>query len=215
MLTLIGCNQQQKPDKETWNKTDKAIKEIKPPRNQTPPSIEYSMVDLNFIFSNLVAPYDLGLYQRLEVKINDSSQVTIESKTLELEGQNFEFSPDHVFVTDSTTFYLITANNRPEPNYYYILKKVGQKVELIGQTEPLTKEFFGDIDNDGDLEIGGFNTRCQGATMEDFDDPDFCLDHFQVFKIKNEITRDTETERKERKNVRQQRLSKHTGDTAK
>lgn len=206
LLTLTNCGQQQKPDNETWDKIDKAIKEIEPPMEQTPPSIEYSIGDLKFIFSNLTDPYDLGLYQRLEVKSKDSSQVTIESKTLELEGQNFELSPDYVFITDSTSYYLITANNRPEPNYYYIIKQTGQKVELVGQTEPLTKELFGDIDNDGYLEIGGFNTHCQGATTEDFNDPDFCLDHFRVFEIKNEISRDAETEEKEIKNVRQQRL---------
>lgn len=206
LLTLTGCGQQQQPDQETWDKIDKAIKEVEPPKDQTPPSIEYSIGDLKFIFSNLTDPFDLGLYQRFEVKIKDSSQVIIESKTLELEGQNFELSPDYVFATDSTTFYLITANNRPEPNYYYLLKHSAQKIELIGQTEPLTKELFGDIDNDGYLEIGGFNTHCQGATTEDFNDPDFCLDHFRVFEIKNEISRDAETEEKERKNVRQQRL---------
>ena len=131
---------------------------------------------------------------------------SIESKTLELEGKTFELTPNYVFLTDSTSYYLITANNRPEPNYYYILKRTEQKVELVGQTEPLTKELFGDIDKDGHLEIGGFNTHCQGATEEDFKDPDFCLDHFRVFEIKNGIYRDEETEEKERKNVRQQRV---------
>ncbi len=206
LLTLTNCGQQQKPHKETWDKIDKAIKEVEPPKEQTPPSIEYSIGDLKFIFSNLTDPYDLGLYQRFEVKLKDSSQVTIESKTLELEGQNFELTPDYVFIADSTSYYLITANNRPEPNYYYILKRTGQKVELVGQTEPLTKELFGDIDNDGYLEIGGFNTHCQGTTTEDFNDLDFCLDHFRVFEIKNEISRDAETEEKEIKNVRQQRV---------
>ena len=206
LLTLTNCGQQQKPDKETWDKIDKAIKEVEPPKEQTPPSIEYSIGDLKFIFSNLTDPYELGLYQRLEVKSKDSSQVTIESKTLELEGKNFELTPEFVFITDSTSYYLIPANNRPEPNYYYILKRTEQKVELVGQTEPLTKELFGDIDKDGYLEIGGFNTHCQGATTEDFKDPDFCLDHFRVFEIKNEISRDTGTEEIERKNVRQQRI---------
>ena len=206
LLTLTNCGQQQKPDKETWDKIDKAIKEVEPPKEQTPPSIEYSIGELKFIFSNLTDPYDLGLYQRFEVKLKDSSQVTIESKTLELEGQNFELTPDYVFITDSTSYYLITANNRPEPNYYYIIKRTRQKVELVGQTEPLTKELFGDIDNDGYLEIGGFNTHCQGTTTEDFNDPDFCLDHFRVFEINNEISRDQETEVKEIKNVRQQRV---------
>ncbi len=209
LLTLTNCGQQQKPDKETWDKIDKAIKEVEPPKEQTPPSIEHSIGDLKFIFSNLTDPYDLGLYQRFEVKSKDSSQVTIESKTLELEGLSFELNHEYVFMIDSTSYYLITANNRPEPNYYYILKRIGQKVELVGQTEPLTKELFGDIDNDGYLEIGGFNTHCQGASAKDFKDPDFCLDHFRVFEIKNEISRDTETEEKERKNVRQHRLSKH------
>ena len=197
LLTLIGYNQQ-RPDKET--------KEVEPPLEQIPPSVEYIIGDLKFVFSNLTDPYDLGLYQRLEVKFNDSSQVTIESKTLELEGQNFELSPNHIFAIDSATYYLITANNRPEPNYYYLLKHVGQQVESIGQTEPLTKELFGDIDDDGYLEIGGFNIHCHGATVEDFNDPDFCLDHFRVFEIKNDISRDTETEEKEKRNVRQQRL---------
>ena len=206
LLTLTNCGQQQKPDIETWDEIDEAIKEVEPPKEQTPPSIEYSIGDLKFIFSNLTDPYDLGLYQRIEVKLNDSSQVIIESKTLELEGKTFELTPNYVFLTDSTSYYLITANNRPEPNYYYILKRTEQKVELVGQTEPLTKELFGDIDKDGHLEIGGFNTHCQGATEEDFKDPDFCLDHFRVFEIKNGIYRDEETEEKERKNVRQQRL---------
>ncbi|MDB2404900.1 hypothetical protein N9W22_06280 [Schleiferiaceae bacterium] len=203
LLTLTSCGQQQNPDKETWDKIDETIKEVEPPKEQTPPSIEYSIGDLKFIFSNLTDPYDLGLYQRIEVKLNDSSQVIIESKTLELEGKTFELTPNYVFLTDSTSYYLITANNRPEPNYYYILKRTEQKVELVGQTEPLTKELFGDIDKDGHLEIGGFNTHCQGATEEDFKDPDFCLDHFRVFEIKNGIYRDEE---KERKNVRQQRV---------
>jgi len=206
LLTLTNCGQQQNPDKETWDKIDETIKEVEPPKEQTPPSIEYSIGDLKFIFSNLTDPYDLGLYQRIEVKLNDSSQVIIESKTLELEGKTFELTPNYVFLTDSTSYYLITANNRPEPNYYYILKRTEQKVELVGQTEPLTKELFGDIDKDGHLEIGGFNTHCQGATEEDFKDPDFCLDHFRVFEIKNGIYRDEETEEKERKNVRQQRV---------
>ncbi len=205
LITLIGCNQQQ-PDKNSWDKVDKAIKEVEPTKEQTPPSVEYIIGDLKFVFSNLTDPYDLGLYQRFEVKRKDSSQVTIESKTLELEGQSFDLSSDYIFKTDSTTFYLITANNRPEPNYYYILKQSKQKIELIGQTEPLTKELFGDVDNDGFLEIGGFNTHCQGATEEDYKDPDFCLDHFRVFEISNEISRDLKTEEKEIKNVRQQTL---------
>jgi hypothetical protein len=207
LITLINCGQQQKnTDKKSWDKIDKPIQEVEAPKEQTLPSIEYSIGDLKFIFSNMTDPYDLGLYQRLQVKSKDSNQITIESKTLELEGQNFKLNSDYVFITDSTSYYLITANNRPEPNYYYIIKQYGQNVELIGQTEPLTKELFGDIDNDGYLEIGGFNTHCQGATNEDFNEPDFCLDHFRVFEIKNEISRDTETEQKQRKNVRQQRL---------
>jgi len=206
LLTLTNCGQQQSSEKETWDEVDEAIQDVEQPKAQIPPSIEYSVGDLKFIFSNLTDPYDLGLYQRFEVKLEDISQVTIESKTLELEGQSFELTPEYVFITDSTSYYLITANNRPEPNYYYILKRTDQKVELVGQTEPLTKELFGDIDKDGYLEIGGFNTHCQGATAEDYEDPDFCLDHFRVFEIKNEIYRDEETEEKEIKNVRQQRL---------
>ena len=206
LLTLIGCSQQQKPDKETLDRIDQVIKEVEPPKDQTSTSIEYLIDDLKFIFSDLTDPYDLGLYQRFEAQINDSTQVKIESNTLELEGKNFEFSSENVFKTDSSIFYLITANNRPEPNYYYLLKQVGQKIELIGQTEPSTKDLFGDIDNDGYLEIGGFNTHCQGATAENFDDPDFCLDHFRVFEIRNKVSRDLETEEKEIKNVRQQRI---------
>jgi len=78
LLTLTSCGQQQNPDKETWDKIDETIKEVEPPKEQTPPSIEYSIGDLKFIFSNLTDPYDLGLYQRIEVKLNDSSQVIIE-----------------------------------------------------------------------------------------------------------------------------------------
>ncbi|TNE27296.1 MAG: hypothetical protein EP346_12855 [Bacteroidetes bacterium] len=204
LLTLTHCGQQQKPDKETSDKLDDVIREGDPSMEQPPPSIEYSIGDLKFIFSNLTAPYDLGLYQRFEAKLEYSTQVTIQSRTLELEGQNFELTPDYVFITDSVSFYLITANNRPEPNYFYILKRTGLKVELVGQTEPLTKEIFGDVDNDGYLEIGGFNTHCQIATKEDLKDPDFCLDHFRVLEINNGINRDEETEEKERNNVRQQ-----------
>ncbi len=206
LLTFIGCNQQQ-PDKKTLDKADNAINKVEPHPEQTPPSVEYLIGDLKFVFSNLTDPYDLGLYQRLEVQLIDSTQITIDSKVLELEGQNFELSPDHVFETGSSTYYLITANNRPEPNYYYLLKHVGQEIEIIGQTEPLTKEFFGDIDDDGHLEIGGFNTYCQGTTAENFNDPDFCLDHIKVFEIKNDISRDTVTEEKERNNVRQQKIN--------
>lgn len=206
LFTLTYCGQQQKSDKEASDKLDGAIQEADPSMEQTPPSMEYSMGDLKFIFSNLTDPYELGLYQRFEASIEDSTQVRIESKTLELEGQSFELTPEYVFTTDSTSFYLITANNRPEPNYFYILKRTGQKVELVGQTEPLTKEIFGDVDDDGYLEIGGFNTRCQGTSEEDYNDPDFCLDHFRVFEINNGVTRDEETEEKERNKVRQQRL---------
>ena len=202
LLTLTSCGQQQKPDKETWDMINEGMKDVEPPKEQTPPSIDYSIGNLKFTFSELTDPYDLGLYQRLEVMINDSSQLTIESKTLELEGENFTFSPDYVFATESAVFYLITANNRPEPDYYYLLKQVGQKVELIGRTEPLTKELFGDIDNDGNLEIGGFNTHCQGATLDDFDRPDFCLDNFRIYEINDSIARDTLTEIKELKKIK-------------
>jgi len=207
LLTLTSCGQQQKPNKEAWDKIDKAIKEVEPPKNQTPPSIDYSIGELTFTFSNLTDPYDLGLYQRLDVLVKGDSQITIEEKHIELEGKNFELSTKFLFTTDSSTIYLITANNRPEPNFYFLLKQVGNKVQLVGKTEPLTKELFGDIDNDGYLEIGGFNTHCQGATMENFDNPDFCLDNFRVYEIGDSIARDTLTEIEELKkikNVRQQ-----------
>jgi len=206
LLALTNCRQPQKPNKNTWGKVDKAIKDVEPPKDQISTSIEYTIGDFKFIFSNLTDPYELGLYQRFEVKSKDSCQLTIESKTLELEGQNFELTLDYVFNTGLTSYYLITANNRPDPNYYYIIKLTGQKVELVGQTEPLTKELFGDIDNDGYPEIGGFNTHCQGLTVEDYNDPGFCLDHFKVFEIKNKIYRDAKTEEKEIKNMREQKL---------
>ena len=214
LITLTSCGQQQKSDKEARGWVDKAIKEVETLKNQTPPSIDYSIGELTFNFSNLTDPYDLGLYQRLEVLVEGDVQVTIEEKYLELEGQNFELSTNFLFNTDSYSIYLIPANNRPEPNFYFFLKLVGNKIELIGKTEALTKEMFGDIDNDGFLEIGGFNAHCQGLTMEDFNDPNFCLDNFRVFEIRDSIARDTLTEIEELKKIKkaslQQWLKNHS-----
>ena len=206
LITLASCRQQ-KSDKEILDRVDKENKAVEHSTKQTSSSINYSIGELIFTFSNLTDPYDLGLYQRLEVSVKGDIQLTIEEKYLELEGQNFELSPKCLYATDTCTIYLITANNRPEPNFYYLLKQVGDRVELIGKTETLTKDLFGDVDNDGFLEIGGFNTYCEGSTMEDFDDPAFCLDNFRVYEVRDSIVRDTLTEFneiKKIKNVRQQ-----------
>lgn len=151
---------------------------------------EFIQGDVRFVFSKLTDPEELGLYQRFEAQVSDSTQVILESDLLELDGLSFAFNELYVYSTDSSTLFLITANNRPEPNFYFVLKKTGKTIELIGQTEPTTKVFFEDIDGDGYVEIGGFNTHCQGINIADYSEPNFCMDHYRVFEIQDSITRD-------------------------
>lgn len=209
-IALTSCSQAEESEHSKEGIAEESEKkdsvEVEAPKDNYPPQIEYAQDDLKITFSKLTDPYELGLYQHLKVSLSDSVLITIEEEYLELEAKNFDFSAQHVFRTDSVTYYSITANNRPEPSYHYLVQQVGQKLNLIGRTEGLTKELFGDIDNDGYLEIGGFNTYCQGTTEESFYDPDFCLDNFRVYEIRNAILRDTITEKEQIRRVRVERL---------
>lgn len=165
--------------------------------------VQYSQGKLIFTFSNPSDPFELGLYNKLEITCGDNNPLTIFSEMIEFEGQSFTLSSENTFSNDSTTFYLVGVNNRPEPNYYYIFRWDGEHITQIGQTEPTTKEIFGDVDGDGNLEIGGFNTYCQGVSVEEFNDPNFCLDHFRIIEVQNsynetnQMIRDTLTEKRE------------------
>lgn len=151
-----------------------------------------SLNNIEFIFSKPTDPYDLGLYQRLVIKSKDSTLLTISQEYFELEGRKFGSDKNHVIQQEGRTLYFVEANNRPEPNYFFIFSITDNySAELIGNTEPLTLKTLGDIDQDGVIEIAGFNTYCQATDTEDFEDPAFCLDHFRVFEIESHIQRDT------------------------
>lgn len=187
---LTACN----PDDTKAVESDDSI---------NPPTVnkEFIQGEVKFVFSKLTDPEELGLYQRFEAQVSDSTQVILESDLLELDGLNFAFNQLYVYSTDSSTLFLITANNRPEPNFYFVLKKTGNTIELIGQTEPTTKVFFEDIDGDGYVEIGGFNTHCQGINEADYSEPNFCMDHYRVFEIQDSIIRDWIVEDEQRESL--------------
>jgi hypothetical protein len=159
-----------------------------------PKTLEYTYRDITFTFSRLTDPYDLGLYQRLDVKFDDSTAISIGSKATEFEGQKFELSSKYIYQNDLVTFILIPTNNRPEPNYYYVLRQKGSSLRSLGKTPPITKDYFGDIDDDGFLEIGGYKTHCQ-TTGSEHENPESCLENFRVYQIEDEIVRDKNTEK--------------------
>lgn len=187
-FVMSSCSTPSKSDKNNEKKNSNQGNS----ETQIQEELAVSLNNIEFIFSKPTDPYDLGLYQQLVIKSKDSILLTISHKYFELEGKKFGADKDYVIQQEDRTLYFVEANNRPEPSYFFILSiKDNYYAELIGKTEPLASKILGDIDQDGVIEIGGFNTYCQATDTEDFEDPAFCLDHFRVFEIKSYIQRDT------------------------
>lgn len=152
-----------------------------------------------FQFSNL----DI-YYGRLDVVFDQDTVITLSDPYLELEAPELEVGTQ-IFEMGNASYIFITGNNRPEPHFYYVFKSSNKGVELVGKTEESTRDFIADVDNDGKLEIGGFNSYCQAGALEQLDNPDFCMDHFRVYEIGSDIIRDAAAEAKQSERIRLER----------
>lgn len=190
MICCFAC-QGEKPQKHAVLKEQSMLTVT----DSIPNTLLYEHHGFRFVFSDLTDPYEMGLYQKLQIQRKDSTLITISADILELEGKSFQLDKEHVFETATATYYLITANNRPEPNYYYVVQCTDANAKLIGKTTPNSKQQFGDLDGDGLLEIAGFTTHCQATDEEDFNDPEFCLEYFEVLEVGETIQRDLATEK--------------------
>jgi|GEM_PF-849655 len=210
VIVLIFCSCSRLEPTNTWDLINESLEKVDTTTTHQIAQKEYLFGDLMFKFTEQSDPYELGLYQRLEINNTNESLMVIQSKFLEMESQKFGFNQRSIFLDSQRTLYIIECNNRPEPAYFKILEYKENRLRLVGDTEPLTAAYFGDIDKDGRLEIGGYNVHCQAAYIEDFNDENFCLDHFRIYEIADAIRRDTATEKEEirRKNIPKQYGSK-------
>ena len=162
------------------------------------------MHNLTFKFSDPTDPFDLLLYQKFEILDSNKLLFSMYDEYLEMESKKFGSNHRTFFSENNRKLYIIECNNRPEPAFFRIVEFHNNMYNLVGITEPNTADIITDIDNDGKLEICGYNTYCQVENNDDYKKPDFCIEHFRVYEISSEIVRDTITEKIEieKKNMR-------------
>jgi len=178
-LFFFSCNN--KKEKNTLHLEDESKKEID---ESVIPFINIKMHNLIFRFSIPSDPYDLRLYQKFEILKSDKLLFSTYSDELEMESKKFDNNDRTVFKEKKRTIYLIECNNRPEPTFFRIIEFKNDSFRIIGDTEQNTAETIADIDNDGKLEICGYNFHCQGERLEDYNNPDGAL-QFEIQEIDN------------------------------
>jgi hypothetical protein len=82
--------------------------------------------------------------------------------------------------------YIFELLGAPGPSSFLVIKSSLDSTYLLGQTKSSSAEIFGDIDYDGNFEIGGFEWFCEA------DDSD-ChpKDLYSVFEIRKGFPIDT------------------------
>lgn len=109
-----------------------------------------------FQFTDHTDPYDLGLYQRLDILKEDSIVITYRDPLVEIQGKEFSNSDRYVIDLDSLLYIMIPIDNRPEPSHYLFLESRPNVLKIIGLSDATTLDTIGDLDHDGRIEFAGF-----------------------------------------------------------
>lgn len=159
--------------------------------------------NVEFIYSE----NDLNWFGRLDVRSGRDTLITLNENDLELTADQFILD-DNVFEMGDKTYLFVKWDNRPEPHGFYVFEFHFGNIKLIGKTGPTTAEFIEDIDNDGRLEIGGYQIHCQASLLEQMDNPGWCLDQLRVYEVGSEIVRDPAAEAEQSERIRLNRLGR-------
>lgn len=153
--------------------------------------VSQSFGEFKAVYSLPTDPYDLGLYQKMELFIGNDLVHSFSSDLIE-----FQLIGDSLFEyfvgQDSAVFIQFKSNERPEPPSYYIFRLKDNQVDSIGEVSTLDKKIFSDLDGDGRLEIGGYTQYCEPAYRKELmDSTRFCSGSFRVYEIGENLKQDT------------------------
>lgn len=125
----------------------------------------------NFYGKDSVVLKDLDVfYSKIEIYRN--GKILLMHTTDELEISTDRFG---VF-NEINGFYIFTKFSAPDPNSYIVFKSDKNGVKLIGEVPKNTGIIMGDLNYDGCLEIGGYDSYDNGS--------------IQVYKVCESITKD-------------------------
>lgn len=90
-------------------------------------------------------------------------------------------------------FFIFKTSDQPNPDKYLVFKNEKNKINFYGETENVSGEIFGDIDQDGKFEIGGYTTFHKDTLISR---GKFINKNIRVFELGKSIKRDKNIENK-------------------
>ncbi|MEO8147106.1 MAG: hypothetical protein ABI723_05675 [Bacteroidia bacterium] len=130
---------------------------------------------------------DNGFYGKILIFRKKKLVFEYTEKDLEITGMSYSIFVEQEILFHKEYFYIFKLPGAPSPDNYLVIKTTPDTTFLFGITEPNSAEIFGDIDNDGKFEIGGWSDWCEED--ETHKCPDLSL--YKVFEIDSGFLTDT------------------------
>jgi hypothetical protein len=125
---------------------------------------------------------DMPYYSKIEVYRKGILIFTFNDSTAEFYGGGDIFT-EYRFDRWPNSYLIFRCSGRPSDDYFMVLEKTEKGYRNLGYTPNSTAEIFGDIDEDGVFEIGGFeNLHEGGSTLKEFKED--IKREYKIFEIR-------------------------------
>ena len=109
----------------------------------------------------LIRDTESEFYNKLLIYRDKKLKYESNDSTLQIEGVPYGLFVEQEIVCFDSYYYIFKLFNAPDPSQFLILYIKKDSITQFGITKSSTAEIFGDIDYDGKIEIGGFESYCE------------------------------------------------------
>jgi hypothetical protein len=125
---------------------------------------------------------DMPYFTRIEIFRNGKPIFAFRDSTAEIDGSGDLFI-EHMIGRWPNFYLIFRCSGRPQVDYFLVLQKSEKGYVNIGYTPSSSAEILGDIDYDGEFEIGGFENLHEAGDT----DKEVCASlkrEYKIFEVK-------------------------------